>query len=37
MFITELQEKFFGYKRAVKKEFFDRYSSLKVNVLKNIK
>jgi len=37
MFVTELQEKFFGYKRSVKKDFFDRYSSLKINVLKNIK
>jgi hypothetical protein len=37
MFVTELQEKFFGQKRALRKEFFDRYSSLKVNVLKNIK
>jgi len=37
MFVTELQEKFFGYKRALKKEFFEKYSSLKINVLKNIK
>jgi len=37
MFVTELQEKFFGYKRALKKELFEKYSSLKINVLKNIK
>jgi hypothetical protein len=37
MFITELQEKFFNYKRTLKKEFFEKYSFLKINVLKNIK
>jgi hypothetical protein len=33
MFVSELQEKFFFQKRAVKKEFYDRFFSLKQNIL----
>ena len=34
MFVAELQEKFFNVKRSLKKEFYDRYTNLKVFVLK---
>lgn len=33
MFVSELQEKFFFQKRIVKKEFYDRFFSLKQNIL----
>jgi hypothetical protein len=34
MFVSELQEKFFYQKRASRKEYFDRFVNLKMNVLK---
>lgn len=37
MFVSELQEKFFGVKRAARKEFYDRYFILKNNVLNKTK
>jgi len=37
MFASELQEKFFNVKRSSKKEFFERFSFLKTNVLKILK
>jgi hypothetical protein len=35
MFVSELQEKFYTQKRASRKEYFDRYSSFKLNILSN--
>jgi len=37
MFVSELQEKFFSVKRAAKKDFFEKFSFLKANVLKTTK
>ncbi len=34
MFSSELHEKFFGFKRSVKKGFYSRYVNLKKNILK---
>jgi hypothetical protein len=33
MFVAELQEKFFNIKRMQRKDYFDKFISLKTNIL----
>jgi hypothetical protein len=33
MFVSELQEKFYAQKRSSRKEYFDKYTNLKLNIL----